>query len=146
MKNYVLCASLDEQSLNTLKKIRTDLDLRHAKVHIVTVMEIQSYLLGVMPYIYPTEAQYPEIEEGAISVLKGLADSLGIPDNQIVLKCFFSNEREKPILKYLKEVNADLVVTATRGKHGIEGLFASSFTDYLCRFSPCDVLAIRPVK
>jgi nucleotide-binding universal stress UspA family protein len=47
---------------------------------------------------------------------------------------------------YLKEVKADLVVTATKGKHGIDGFFSSSFTDYLCKFSPCDVLVMRPAK
>lgn len=51
---------------------------------------------------------------------------------------------EEEIIDILKSVNATLVVVATRGKHGFEGLFHSSFTDYMVKFAPCDVFVVRP--
>lgn len=146
MKTYVLCASTDEDSINTLKRIRNDIDLKNAMVHIVNVVEIQVYNSELTPFVYPVENQYPAIEEATLNVLRGLSDSLAIDNNRLTVRCFFTHNREEKILEYLKEVNADLVVTATRGKHGFAGFFSSSFTDYLCKFSPCDVLAMRPAK
>jgi hypothetical protein len=41
-------------------------------------------------------------------------------------------------------INVSLVVVSTRGKHGFSGLFHSSFTDQMVKFSPCDVYVVRP--
>jgi hypothetical protein len=48
------------------------------------------------------------------------------------------------ITNTIKSLKASLVVISTRGKHGFEGLFSSSFTDHMVRFAPCDVYVIRP--
>lgn len=54
----------------------------------------------------------------------------------------FSPEEE--MIKIIKETHASLVVVSTRGKHGFNGLFHSSFTDQMVKFSPCDVYVVRP--
>ncbi|WP_408097185.1 universal stress protein [Peredibacter sp. HCB2-198] len=51
---------------------------------------------------------------------------------------------EEEVIDILKNRNATLIVVATRGKHGFEGLFHSSFTDYMVKFAPCDVFVVRP--
>lgn len=51
---------------------------------------------------------------------------------------------EEEIIDILKRVKATLIVVATRGKHGFEGFFHSSFTDYMVKFAPCDVFVVRP--
>lgn len=51
---------------------------------------------------------------------------------------------EEEIIDILKRIHASLIVVATRGKHGFEGLFHSSFTDYMVKFAPCDVFVVRP--
>jgi nucleotide-binding universal stress UspA family protein len=48
------------------------------------------------------------------------------------------------VVNLIKELNASLLVLSTRGKHGFEGLFHSSFTDHMVRFAPCDVYVVRP--
>lgn len=146
MKNYVLCATLDEDCFNTLKNLKKDIDLKLAKIHLVTIVEIQVYNIDFTPFIYPLEEQYASIESAAITLLKGLQISLGIEEENVLIKCMFTSNREETIKQYLESVNADLVVTASRGKHGIAGLFSSSFTDHLIKFAPCDVLAMRPRK
>jgi nucleotide-binding universal stress UspA family protein len=146
MKTYVICTTLEENSISTLKRIKDGLDLKNANVHIVTIFETHVYNVDLVPYIFPTEAQYGEIENASKPILKSLARSIGADEKSTITQCFFSSDREKRIKNYLNEVEADLVITATRGKHGIDGLFSSSFTDYLCKFSPCDVLVMRPLK
>lgn len=51
---------------------------------------------------------------------------------------------EEEVIDILKKLKATLIVVATRGKHGFEGLFHSSFTDYMVKFAPCDVFVVRP--
>ena len=144
MKTYVLCTTLEPHSIDTLKRVKDTIDLNNATVHIVTVIEIKVYNLDLIPYIYPTEDQYDEMRSSAENIMHSLADNLGINQDSTVFNCFFDSNRENKIKDYLIDVEADLVITATRGKHGIDGLFSSSFTDFLCKFSPCDVLVMRP--
>lgn len=146
MKNYVLCTSLENESLETLKKLKGDISLTDVKIHVITVIEKQVYTVDLAPYVYPVESQYPELESSAMGLLKSVGDALGIDQGNLVCKCFIEYSREKAVKEYLEAVHADLVVVATRGKHGLEGFFSSSFTDYLCKFSPCDVLVMRPRK
>lgn len=144
MKNIVICTDLNQNSLDTLKTLTRNLDLKEAIVHFVHVFEIHMYNADIVPVIYPTEAQYPEIEQSTLGILDKLAHDLGAKEDQVRLKCFFSHSREERISSYLNDVQADLVVVATRGKHGIQGFFSSSLADFLCKYSPCDVLVLRP--
>lgn len=144
MKNIVICADLNQNSLDTLKNVPRDLDFLNTTVHLVHVFEIHMYNADIVPVIYPTEVQYPDIEKSTLSILDKLGSDLGIPADRVITKCFFSHSREERISSYLKDVKADLVVVATRGKHGIEGFFSSSLADFLCKYSPCDVLVVRP--
>ncbi len=146
MKNYVLCTSLEEESIKTLGKLKRDLDLKDTKVHFVTVIEIQVYNSELSAFIYPVESQYAEIESSAVAIQKNLAKTLGVSEQNAVFKCFFDHSPESKVKNYLEQTNADLVVTATRGRHGIAGFFSSSFTDFLCKYSPCDILVLRPSK
>jgi len=50
------------------------------------------------------------------------------------------------IVKYAKEIDADMIVVATRHKKGIVGFFTSSFADRMLELSPADVLVLRPKK
>ncbi len=51
---------------------------------------------------------------------------------------------EEEVVDILRSFRATLIVVSTRGKHGLDGFFHRSFTDYMIKFSPCDVLVIRP--
>jgi nucleotide-binding universal stress UspA family protein len=144
MKSIVVCADLNEGSLERLKTLHQDLDLKHANIHIVHVFEIQYYMSEFTPYVFPTEDQYAAMEKSTLTILNKLGTDLGISADRLHAKCFFSRSREDKILEYLKSSKADLAVVATRGKHGVEGLLTTSLTDFLCKYSPCDLLVIRP--
>lgn len=51
---------------------------------------------------------------------------------------------EEDVVDILKQRKATLLVVATRGKHGFDGLFHSSFTEHMVKFAPCDVFVVRP--
>ena len=146
MKNIVVCVDLREESLQILKELKNRVDLKEAKVHLVHTFEIQVGVMEFSAIVYPTPKQYPEIEASVQAILTNLQKDLGLNDNQVEKSCFFATSKEQTIKDYLGKKNANLVVVATRGKHGIEGFFASSLADFLCKYSPCDVLVMRPTK
>lgn len=146
MKTYVMCTTLDNECFETLQKIRDEIDLKNANVHIITIVKLNIYHIDLSPYIYPTEIHYANLEFKAIEMMKTLGNSLGIDQEKIIYKCFFEYKKKEIIKTYLENVQADLVVLATRGKYGIPGLFSSSLADFLCKFSPCDILVMRPKK
>lgn len=63
-------------------------------------------------------------------------------------ECYFHVTRdfspEEEMISLLKKIQVSMVVVSTRGKHGFDGLFYSSFTDQMIKFSPCDVYVVRP--
>lgn len=144
MENIVICADINQASIDTLKSMRHESIFQNAHIHFLHVFEIHMYNADLVPIIFPAEVQYPDIEASAVGILENLAGAMKIPDERYTVKCYFSHSREEKIISYLKEVRADLVVVATRGKHGIEGFFNSSLADFLSKYSPCDVLVVRP--
>ncbi|CAH1075488.1 universal stress protein [Candidatus Nitrotoga sp. 1052] len=56
----------------------------------------------------------------------------------------FAQSPAERLAEYAKEINAGMIVVATRNKRGFSGLFLSSFADRLLKLSPCDVLVLRP--
>lgn len=144
MKSIVLCVDLNQDCLDTLKSLPKTLDIKNAKVHLVHAFEIHFYNIDLLPVVYPTEEQYPEIEKSTKTILNQLGADLGIDPRNLVTECYFTHSREEKIKEYLSDVNAGLAVVATRGRHGIEGLFSSSLADFLVKYSPCNVLVMRP--
>ena len=148
MRNIAICSSLNEESVDLLKTLKGDPLLEGANLHFIHCFEIQVYTSDFSPYIYPTEDKYPELEEGAKKVLETLRDSITTPEEKerSTLNVFFSQSPKQKVKEYLEESKTDLVIVATRGKHGIEGLFSSSFAEHLVKYSPCDVHILRPKK
>ncbi|MDD4976166.1 MAG: universal stress protein [Bacteriovorax sp.] len=146
MKTAVICVDLNDQSLETLKTIPAKLDLQEAQIHLIHVVEIQYADHAHYSIVYPIADEYPEIEKNVFKALTKLAEDVKLPENRIVKKCVFSHSKKEALKDYLIEVHADVVIVATRGKHGVGELFPSSLTDFLCKYSPCAVLVLRPPK
>jgi nucleotide-binding universal stress UspA family protein len=146
MKNIAICADLNEESLKVLSGLKSKINLTDTRVHLVHIFEIQVGFVEVAATIYPTVDQYPEIKDSVLKILGNLQKDLGLPDAQVEKVCLFSQSKEQALKEYLEQKNIDLVALSTRGKHGIEGFFASSLADFLCKYSPCDILVMRPLK
>ena len=145
MKNIVICANLNDDSLELLRALKGSALLKEsATIHMVHCFEIQIYTSDLAPYVFPTKEKYPEIEEASLRVLDELREKLEIPKERSVEKCFFSESPKKKIKDYLDEVDADLCIIATRGKHGSQGFFSSSFAEHMVKYSPCDIHIMRP--
>jgi nucleotide-binding universal stress UspA family protein len=144
MKEIVVCVDLTESCLDTLKILPERLNLTKSRVHLVHVFESPLHDEDLSPFTFPLQEQHLILEKNTIESLKRLGHDLGLRQNNLIVKCFFSLSRKDKIKSYLSESKASVVVTATRGRHGMSGLFSSSLTDFLISFSPCNVLILRP--
>ncbi len=144
-QEIVLCAGLDEESIKNLSALKGLFDLSKSNLHIVHCFEIQVYTSEFAPFVFPTEDKYPEIEEATKAVLRNMAFELVGKEygEKVQLHCLFSTTPKHKVVEFLEEKKADLAVIATRGSHGIKGLFHSSFAEYMMKFSPCDIYVTR---
>lgn len=85
-----------------------------------------------------------EVDAYIDDVLEQLKEYLmeGCDESTRWSQCAIHNRDVKlSAVEYLKDVNADLVVTATRGMN--ECLYSDSFSCYLIGHSPCDVHVLK---
>ena len=143
----VVCVSLkDERETDELKSLAGSSFLNDAEIHFVYVFKQNLYFNELSPYTFPNEEQFPSIEQAVEKILENVAKNI-IPDPRSVSKihfhCLFNNDPKLRMVEFLKDVKADLAVCSIRAAQGIESVFMSSFTDYLCKFAPCNVLVVK---
>lgn len=144
MKTIVICVDLTKNCLETLKTLPSKIDLGESRVHFLHIFEKLEPNRILAPFMVPLPEQKMEIEKNVLEALSKLSSELGLNPDYVHLVCSFEYSREQTVKEYLTRINADLVVLATRGRHGIVGFFTSSLADFLCKYSPCDVLVLRP--
>lgn len=146
-QRIVIALPLEDQLLVPFHEWGKNFDFSHVEsilfVHVVkkniTPLEfglIESPDDNTYEEMVPTISKFMKDEARAILP----SDFTGKIDYQVTKD--FNPEEE--LIDILKREHATLVVVATRGKHGFEGLFHSSFTDYMVKFAPCDVFVVRP--
>lgn len=145
-ERILLCVSNDQELINHLKRITKFGLLNNKEVHLLNVFKQEIYTNEFAPYSWPTEDKFGEIKATVETVLSNLAEELKphAKDSEFKTKCILNYSPKKVILDYIKENKISLVAVATKGKHGIEGLFSGSTTEFLVKYSPCDIFVIRP--
>ena len=147
-KTVVIEVSLDPKTIDQILTLKRSPILENAySIHFV--------------HIYNSELKprYLELSEGKTdfeAIEKCVLDKLEEIKNEIIAgldvigysktHCIFDRNVKLKAIQYIKEINADLVVAATRGMHGIEGMFTNSFSNFLVDHAPCDVHIIRPIR
>lgn len=144
MKKIVLFVSLDEKLMNQSKHVIRHINLHNTEIHLFHCHKIQVYMNELSIYSYPASEQFPEMEKATNIVLEQFAKEAGFK-NYVCQTVFDSDPKDRAV-KYLEDVNAELAVVATKGASGFEGIFESSFASYLKKFSPSDILILRPER
>jgi nucleotide-binding universal stress UspA family protein len=146
-QRIVIAVPIEENLLKPLQEWGHKFDFSQVEgLHIVHIVKKNITPLEFGLIESPDEATYREMEP---TIKKFLEQEAGHilpadyhgPVSFLVTKDFHPEER---LIDILKDLKATLVVVATRGKHGLEGLFHSSFTAYMVKFAPCDVFVVRP--
>jgi nucleotide-binding universal stress UspA family protein len=148
MSKKMICVDLNDASINhykeTLKSWNWDTT---QELHLVHGFQLQIYADTFFFNSYPLEDQYDQIEESVNQVLSQLASELDFgKDLKIFTKCIISSSPKKALADYAQEQSIDEMIISTRGKHGIEALFSSSFAEYMIRYAPCELRIIRSTE
>ncbi|WP_421863879.1 universal stress protein [Motiliproteus sp.] len=80
-----------------------------------------------------------QLDEHAQQRLEAFADSLGVPVAQLHV---VSGHTESEIHRVAKEIEADLIIVGSHGRHGLSLLLGSTANGVL-HGAKCDVLAVR---
>lgn len=146
-QRIVVALPLEESLLSPLHEWGKKFDFAHVdSVHFLHVVKKNITPLEFGLIETPDEETYHDMMPALEKFLK--------EESKKILPADFSGEisfqltkdfhPEEEVIDILKARRATLIVVATRGKHGFEGLFHSSFTDYMVKFAPCDVFVVRP--
>ena len=146
-KIMALAIPLEEELLKPFYSWGKKIDFQEVEhLHVIHVVKknITPLEFGLMES--PDEGTFKEM---APTLKRFLQDEVKkiIPDHfrgEITYKLSSSFHPEEDVVDYLKKIEADFIVVSTRGRHGFQGLFHSSFTEYMVKFAPCDVYVVRP--
>ena len=144
-KRVAVAVDMDEVSITTLSQIK-DLNIpTESHIHLVHIFELNFFSLDFFPPLQPTPENYLLIQKLMEEKLLAVQKKLGLEDHEnVVLKCLFSSNAKHEFVKYSNTIQASVVIAASKEKEGFSGLFESSFTSYLNKFSHKNFILFRP--
>ncbi|MBP0118597.1 MAG: universal stress protein [Candidatus Nitrotoga sp.] len=92
----------------------------------------------------PNKVVQAEIKRNMLNFIKNKAREM-MPSSafqKAQFEVLFAQSPADRLAEYAKEINAGLIVVATRNKKGFSRMFLSSFADRLLKLSLCDVLVL----
>ncbi len=146
MKNIMVCVDLKEQSITPYKEFLNQLNTSEVKqIFFVTGFQRQIYADNFYFTTFPTKDEDEKIINEINMFLKEfslqvLPPALGL---EIKTKCLISSSPKQAVAEFSKEKNISDAVIVTRSLHGVEGLFASSFSEYMLRHTNCSLTILR---
>jgi universal stress protein A len=122
-----------------VQRIQAIMEASNAKVTVLHAIE-QIYNYG-SPWLIENNVEWQgELERIAQSKLKGIGDTLGVPKERLLVRC---GQPKGIILAVAEEIQADLIIVGSHGKHGLGLLLFGSTTNSVLQDSKCDVLAVH---
>ncbi len=117
------------------------------EIYFVNVVRTDVYVSEMGVDETPNKAAQEKIKQHMIDFIKNKASEM-MPltaFKKAHFEVLFAQSPADRLAEFAKEINAGMVVVATRNKRGFSGMFLSSFADRLLRLSPCNVLVLRPI-
>lgn len=136
-QKILFATDFDEVGIKAAHKAKKIADENHATLHLAHVIE------PIPAYAYPGFAGFSDVESSiqnqAEQELNRLASDLGVKQDDIHL-AFGSTKHE--VLRLAKELDVDLIVAGSHGKHGL-ALLLGSTANAILHGAECDVLIVR---
>lgn len=137
----ILAIDLSDEADLVARKAQALAQANQAELHIVHVIEPLSFAYGGdIPMDF--SGIQDEIQKQSESQLKTFASRYGIADAQQHLRM---GKPETEIHDLAKEINADMIVIGSHGRHGL-ALVLGSTANGVLHGASCDVLAVRVGK
>jgi universal stress protein A len=142
MYNHILfAADLSPQDDNPVLEKAYDITrVMKCKVTLLHVIEEDHGYVG--PYITKNiiEERKEKEERTAKEYLNSLGDKMGVPEERQLI---VHGQAKKQILKLAEELDVDLLVLGSHGRHGLNLLLLGSTASGVLHGAKCDVLAVR---
>jgi nucleotide-binding universal stress UspA family protein len=142
MKKVIICLPLNEELqrhiFDGISKLHW---LADCDVDFVHIFKQEKYPYTVPSITYPNQEQMLEIQKTLTEIFSGLTKELNFKSKAYHVA--FNESPKNGIIDYLSEHSADLVITYTEEKNGITDYFSNSFTEFLIKHAPCNVLTLR---
>ena len=145
----MVCVDITDESVSLYKQEMKNWDWTGIdEVHFVHGFQLVKYTDTFYMVSYPQEDDHAEIEKSINEILGTLEKEIFIGKGapKIVNEVLFSTEPRSALVEYSDQNDIDEMVIGTRGKHGITGLFSSSFAEYMVRHAHCTLRVIREKK
>ncbi len=146
MRKLLICVDLQDQSTHPYQEYFKTTKLDNIdEIYIVHAFQKQIYADNFMVTTYPPTDEYDKIKSTAENFLKEIAKGM-IPEQLITktkFECLLTHTPQKDLVEYADKMQASEMIISTRGLHGIEGLFASSFAEYMIRHAHCPLTVLR---
>ncbi|MGE3610466.1 MAG: universal stress protein [Bacteriovoracaceae bacterium] len=141
----VIAVDLDDASTKTLSQVSDHKLPAGSTVHLVHVVEVN--YLSLLPQLQLSSDYKSKIENNVLEKLKQIQKSIGLENSSnCILQCLISMNAKQEFLNYADKIGATLIVAAAKEREGFKGLFESSFTNFLNKFSHTNLLILRPIK
>ncbi len=138
-QRILFATDFDEVGIHAAHKAKKIAEENNATLHLVHVIE------PIPAYAYPGFAGFSDVESSikkqAEEELAKLAQDLGLEPSSTHLE-FGSTKHE--VLKVAKDLDIDLIVAGSHGKHGL-ALLLGSTANAILHGAECDVLIVRNV-
>ena len=142
MKKILVFASLNEGGREAIIKGLKDFPVADSDVEWIYahIFKETAYPYIIPPYFYPIESDKPEFSNAIKELLIEIGTAVGHKPDVL---CRFATNIKTGALEVVEQVKPDLIVTVASGLHGVEKVFASSFTENILRHSPIPLLALK---
>lgn len=143
-KKIVVAMPIETDLLKTVQDWASQEDFSNAELvftHFIR-QEYSGYEMTVVTY--PDEKIFNEMKPVLTNHFQAICSKMLKVGTPFQVEVILSPSPADSMIKNLVSHRADLVVVATRGKSGLAGFFGSSFADHMSKFSPCNLLVLRP--
>jgi hypothetical protein len=145
-QKVIIAMPTEEDFMPSFSRWAHQFDWSKTEAHFIHIVQ-KNYAVNDMGITQiPDDKTFNEIKSGTLNFIKKKAHEI-MPEkafDHAHFDVFFNYSPQEGMIKYAHTINANMIVVATRNKKGIVGFFTSSFAEAMLKFSPCDVLIIRP--
>jgi universal stress protein A len=139
-RRILLAADFSEHGERALQRARELAADNGAELHVVHVVEFIPPVDSSFGPIVPYDADLSEqLMDSARASLGTLRERLGLPPERCRIEI---GSPKSEIVRVASELQADLIVVGSHGRHGF-GLLLGSTASSVVHHAECDVLAVR---
>ncbi|MFP5387613.1 MAG: universal stress protein [Bacteriovoracia bacterium] len=147
-RKIIMAMPTEEEFMPSISRWGHEFNCAKCEVHFVHVVRKNYEVSEVYVTEYPDAKKFNKIKESSLRFFQKKAKEL-LPEKALEnarFQVFLDPSPADRMVEYAKEIDANMIVVATRNKRGLAGLFTSSFADRMLALAPCDVLVLRPNK